>query len=130
MVEEKYNELILFDGVCNLCNGFVQFVLKNEKTKVLKFTSLQSDIGVEIFPEQKLDSIAFVKNGVVYTKSKAVLQILSYLTFPWKVFTVFKILPKFISDFFYDIIAKNRYRLFGKKEACWLPTPDFKSRFV
>lgn len=135
MRENNYNEIILFDGVCNLCNGFVQFVLKNEQKKTIRFTSLQSKIGQKLVKEyqidsQEMDSIVFIKDGKSYIKSRAVLSILNYLVFPWNVLVIFKWVPTPLSNMVYDLIARNRYRFFGKQESCWLPTPDFKMRFL
>ncbi len=130
-----YDNIILFDGVCNLCNGFVRFVLKNERNKVIRFASLQSTIGREIAHDQqidldKIDSIIFIKNQKSYIKTKAVLAVLPFLKPPLNILSIFKIIPTVFGDIAYDFIARNRYALFGKRENCWLPTMELKSRFL
>ena len=127
--------ILLFDGVCNLCNGFVQFVLLNEKDSNINFASLQSEIGQKLLKEFKvsqkgMESIVFIENGNAYEKSLAVLQIVKHLQMPWKLASAFTIIPKIISDGVYDLVAKNRYRMFGKKDVCWIPEPKWKGRFI
>lgn len=131
---EKY-PLLLFDGVCNLCNHTVQFVIKNDATKSIHFAPLQSEIGQFYLekaklPTKELKSLIFIDEGVIYTRSSGALQMSKYLKNPWKMAYAFIIVPKFIRDFVYNIIAKNRYRWFGEKEECMIPTPDIKARFV
>ena len=132
---ENNESIILFDGVCNLCSGFVQFVLRYEKTTDIKFASLQSQIGNSIIKnyqvsQKGLESIVFIENNKAYEKSDAVLRISKYLKFPLSLISAFIILPRFIRDSVYDLVAANRYRLFGKKEVCWLPQPQWKKRFI
>lgn len=127
--------IILFDGVCNLCSGFVQFVLKNEKQKNILFASLQSKEAQIILRENGLKSdemntIVFIENGKIYTKSKAVLKIMDHMKYPWKSMVVLKIFPSKLSDYIYDLIAKHRYRILGKKDSCWIPTQELKARFL
>ena len=127
--------ILLFDGVCNLCNGFVQFVLSNEKNSNINFASLQSEIGQKLLKDFKvtqkgLESIVFIENGKVYEKSSAVLKIARHLKMPWNLASAFTIVPQFLSNGVYDLVAKNRYRMFGKKEVCWIPEPKWKSRFI
>jgi predicted DCC family thiol-disulfide oxidoreductase YuxK len=129
------NTIVLFDGVCNLCNGFVQFVLKHEKAAFIKFASLQSLAGQSLLKDHKIDqvnvdSIVLIHNQKAYIKSSAVLSLLKFMKFPWNVFVFLKIIPPLISDKIYDLVAKYRYRLFGRRESCWLPTPEYKSRFL
>ncbi len=129
--------IILFDGICNLCNGFVQFVLEREKNKKLTFAALQSEVGQILLKQHNLplettpSSIIFISSSkVAYTQSSAVLKMAKFLKKPWYYATYLLFLPKPIRDFFYQIIAKNRYVFFGKTEACWLPTPELQSRFL
>jgi len=127
--------IILFDGVCNLCNSSVNFILKHDKKKRFIFTSLQSDVAKEIllqFPTKylNLDSIILIENGKVYEKSTAALKILKHLYNGYQLLYAFIIIPKFIRDWVYIIIAQNRYKWFGKKEECMLPTSEIKSRFL
>ena len=132
MEEQK---IILFDGVCNLCNGVVQFVIKQDKKAVFRFSSLQSDFGQGVlakhhFPVNELNSFIFLKGEKLYIKSNAALEMCKELGGFWIIIYGFKIIPRFIRDWVYDTIAKNRYRWFGKQESCWLPTPELKARFI
>ncbi|MEO8087934.1 MAG: thiol-disulfide oxidoreductase DCC family protein [Bacteroidota bacterium] len=127
--------IILFDGVCNLCNGFVQFVINNDKKGKFKFASLQSDAAQNIlrplnFPLDELKTIVLVENGRIYLRSRAVLRIAKQLDGIWKMAVVLYIFPSFISDSVYNLVSRNRYRVFGKKDSCMIPTPELKSRFV
>jgi predicted DCC family thiol-disulfide oxidoreductase YuxK len=127
--------LILFDGVCNLCNGSVQFVIKHDKESKFLFTSLQSDKGQEILKHLGLktdnfDSFILLDKGKIYTKSSGVLKEAAILGGWFKIFTIFYLVPTFIRDLFYSFVAKNRYRFFGKKDSCMIPTPELKARFL
>lgn len=125
---------MLFDGVCNFCASSVQFIIKHDKSNSLKFASLQSNIGQQLLTEYKmskaLDGVVFVENNKAYFKSSAAFKIANYFGGFWKGLLVFSILPTSVTDFFYDIIAKNRYKWFGKKDACMLPSPEIRSRFL
>jgi len=127
--------LILFDGVCNLCNSSIQFIIKRDTKNHFVFASLQSKIAQEILTSfgedpQKLDSIVLFENGKLYKKSTAALRIAKKLKGFWKSLYMFMIVPKFIRNLVYSIIAKNRYKWFGKQESCWLPNPDLKAKFL
>ena len=128
-------QIIFFDGVCNLCNNSVNFVIDRDKEQIFRFAPLQSDFAKEKLtplgadPEQ-LDSIILLKNGKVYQKSSAALQIARKLTGAWPALSVLMVLPKFLRDFFYDIIARNRYRWFGKQDQCRIPTPELRKLFL
>jgi len=133
----SYNPyIILFDGVCNLCNGSVNFVLDRDKKKKFKFGALQSDIGKELLRKYNVqhsvnyDSVVLIKNNKVYKKSSAALEVAKHLGGIWPALYVFKIIPSFIRDFIYDLISKNRYRIFGRTETCRLPEPGIKERFL
>jgi predicted DCC family thiol-disulfide oxidoreductase YuxK len=131
----KNKSVILFDGVCNLCNAAVNFIIKHDKNEQFSFASLQSDAAKEIllqFTAKKtnLNSVLLIENGNIYDKSTAVLLITRKLPGGFKFLYVFKILPKFIRDAVYNFIANNRYKWFGKKETCMLPTPEIKNRFL
>lgn len=126
--------IILFDGVCNLCSGSVQFIIKRDPSGYFKFASLQSDFGQQHLQRLNLDpqsfhSIILITGDKVFQRSDAALEIAKKLTGAWPVLYGFKILPRFLRDAVYNLISKNRYRLFGKKDACWIPTPELKSRF-
>lgn len=127
--------VVLFDGVCNLCNGSVVFIIKRDAKSKLRFASLQSEYGVEQMkkfnlPPSALNSVLLIKGDRLFQKSNAALEIVSMLDGIWPMLYVFKILPRFLRDFIYDWIALNRYRWFGKKEACMIPTPDMRARFI
>lgn len=136
------SKIILFDGLCNLCNGSVNFILKRDKDKKYKFASLQSEIGKELCKQYDIDtnvlarsadgvdSIIFIKNDKVFIKSAAVLEILKDLPIGWRVFRIGIILPKVIRDWLYDLIAKHRYRIFGKKDECPMPPENVQDRFL
>jgi len=130
---EKYG-IILFDGVCNLCNGFVQRIIAKDKKDFFRFASLQSEAGQNLlnpYPNLKdLKSIVYLENGKVFTKSSAALKITSRLPGNWKLLQLGYILPRFIRDSIYDLVAKNRYKWFGKKEQCMVPTPELKAKFL
>jgi predicted DCC family thiol-disulfide oxidoreductase YuxK len=128
---ESEHPVILFDGVCNLCNASVQFILRNDRRELFRFTSLQSETAARLLggpPES--DSIILIMNGRHYYKSTAALLIAARLRFPWPVFSVFLIVPPFIRNFIYSVIAKNRYRWFGKKPACMIPDKRVQHRFI
>ncbi len=126
--------LILFDGYCNLCNGAVQFVLKRDKKRQFYFASLSWEVAeqlLEKYPEFKLvDSILLFENNKLRAKSSAALKIAPHLGGLWWMTGIFWVVPKFVRDGIYNWIARNRYKWFGKKEACMMPTPELKSRFL
>jgi predicted DCC family thiol-disulfide oxidoreductase YuxK len=126
--------IILFDGICNLCSGSVQFIIKRDPTAYFKFASLQSDFGQQLLQKFGLDqksfhSIILIQDDKVYQRSDAALKIARRLTGGWPMLYAFNILPRFLRDGVYNLISRNRYKLFGKKDACWIPTPELKSRF-
>jgi predicted DCC family thiol-disulfide oxidoreductase YuxK len=129
-------KIILFDGVCNLCNSAVQFVIKHDKKDVFRFVALQSELGQEIITyigidSKNIDSIILYEPGVAYYyKSDAALQIAKKLDGLFSLGTVFIIIPTSIRNFLYDYIAKNRYEWYGKKESCMIPTPELKIKFL
>ncbi|MDD7887681.1 thiol-disulfide oxidoreductase DCC family protein [Flavivirga sp. 57AJ16] len=132
----KHKKLILFDGVCNLCNSSVQYVIKNDKKNIFMFTALQSDVGKDLIKQfnidtQKTDSILlYTPENSLVSKSTAALKIARHLGFPQNLMSVFFIIPPFIRNWVYDYIAKNRYKWYGKKDACMIPTPELKSKFL
>ncbi|UUF13177.1 MULTISPECIES: thiol-disulfide oxidoreductase DCC family protein [Flavobacterium] len=129
-------KIILFDGVCNLCNGAVQFIIKHDKKNVFRFVALQSDLGKEIckyigVDQTKIDSIILYNPGVAYYhKSSAVIEIANDLGGFYTLLSVFKILPEKLRNYIYNYIAKNRYKWYGKKESCMIPTPELKAKFL
>lgn len=128
------NPIILFDGECNFCDKSVQFIIKRDPNGYFKFASLQSEIGEELLKKYQvpssIDSIILIQNDQYYIKSSAALRICKYLKGPWKLFSTLIIVPRPIRNFFYGIIAKNRYKWFGKQESCMLPTPEQRKRFL
>ena len=127
--------IILFDGVCNFCNGAISFVLKQDKKGVFLFAPLQSEAGQKLLQQYKLptkefDSFVLIDNGQVYTKSAASLRVMNKLPWYWKETQVLKIIPATFRDAIYDFIARNRYKWFGKKKQCMVPTPEIRSRFL
>lgn len=125
--------VILFDGVCNLCNGSVQFILKRDKENKYQFASLQSGFGQKILnqfnlPADNFNSFILFQDGKIFTRSTAALKIFSQLK-GWKWVQIFRIVPEFLQNAVYNVIATNRYKWFGKKDECWLPTPELKGRF-
>jgi predicted DCC family thiol-disulfide oxidoreductase YuxK len=131
----KNEPIIFFDSVCNLCNTTVQFIIKHDKNNHFYFAPLQGKTARELIGKYKKDSllpdsIALVTKGRTYWKSTAVLKIASKLSFPRNLATVFLIVPAFIRNWIYDFIAKNRYKWYGKKDSCMLPTPKLKEKFL
>lgn len=131
----KQQPVILFDGVCNFCNGAVNFVIKRDKKALIQFAPLQSEKGRMFsrqfgFSEEDMKTFLFIEDGKVYTKSTAALRVCRYLGALWPLCYGFIIVPKFIRDGIYNWIAKNRYKWFGKKETCMMPTPEVRTRFI
>ena len=126
--------VILFDGVCNLCTGSVQFILKRDKEKKFLFASLQSNYGQNLLkqfnlPANKFNSFILYQDEKIYTRSTAALKMFQQIR-NWKWVKIFWIVPGFIRDGVYNLIANNRYKWFGQKKECWLPTPELKARFL
>lgn len=132
----KNKKIILFDGVCNLCNTSVQFVITNDKKDIFRFVALQSDLGKKIIKHigianQNIDSIVLYEpERAYYYKSDAALQIAKNLGGIFHFGTIFRILPTVFRNVLYDFVAKNRYKWYGKQESCLLPSPEFASKFL
>jgi predicted DCC family thiol-disulfide oxidoreductase YuxK len=127
--------VILFDGECNLCNGFVGFVLPRDPAGRFKFASLQSPVGQKLLsghalPTNTLDSVVLVERDRVYSRSTAVLRILRRLNRLWPLLYAFVVVPRPLRDAVYDFVARNRYRWFGRRESCLMPTPENRKRFL
>ena len=133
---ESDKKIILFDGVCNLCNNAVQFVVKRDKEAVFRFAALQSEIGKKLIAERnidtnKVDSIILIEPGIAYyIKSTAALKISTSFGGLWSLSTILMWLPEGFRNIVYDFIAKNRYKWYGKKDQCMIPTPELKARFL
>jgi len=125
--------VVLFDGVCNLCNASVAFILRRDPKAYFRFASLQSEAAARLLEgsplEAKLDSIVLLEDGAVFTQSTAALRIARRLRGAWPLLYAFIILPRFLRDPIYDWIARNRYRWFGRRESCMIPDPALKDRF-
>jgi predicted DCC family thiol-disulfide oxidoreductase YuxK len=125
--------IVLFDGVCNLCNGVVQFVIARDSHAKFKFASQQSQAGLELMRTHHLPemtSVVLIRDGQALLKSDAVLEIARLLPAPWSWAVLFRILPRALRDLVYDLVARSRYSIFGRRNACWLPTPELRSRFL
>ena len=134
MNTESKHKVILFDGVCNLCNSFVNFVIRNDKKEVFKFAPIQSDFGKIALKKHRInskdtDSIILIDDDNYYIKSSAALYIAKELSGAYPLLFCFMIVPKFIRNWIYDLVAKNRYKWFGKKVSCMIPTPELKDKF-
>lgn len=135
-VEElkQHQPVLFYDGVCNFCNSSVNFIISKEKKPVLTFAALQSAYGDAIkttFGNTPVpDSLILFDNGKVYTKSSAALRVTRYLKGAWPLMGVFWVVPPFIRHFVYDYVARNRYKWFGKKDQCMIPSPDIRKRFL
>lgn len=132
---ERNHDIVLFDGVCNLCNSAILFIIKRDKKDRFRFAPLDSDIGKELLSQHhmdssKIDSIVLISGDSAFAKADAALNISKHLTHLWPLLYGFKIIPSFISNKIYDFIARNRYKWFGKKESCMIPTPNLTSKFL
>ena len=132
----EHKQLILFDGICNLCNASVNYVIKHDKKDVFRFAALQSEIGKLIVNEfnndiKKIDSIIlFSEEQKLSYKSTAALKIAKHLGFPQNMMVVFFIVPAFIRNWVYDYIAKSRYKWYGKRDTCMVPAPELQNKFL
>ncbi|AYA35757.1 thiol-disulfide oxidoreductase DCC family protein [Hymenobacter oligotrophus] len=130
------SSIILFDGVCNLCHGLVQFIIERDPQARFRFASLQSEAGQRLMPgganpdPENPDSVVLIENGQAYTHSTAILRIVRHLGGGWRLLGLGMVLPRFLRDAAYRFVARNRYRWFGKQNECWLPTPELKARFL
>jgi predicted DCC family thiol-disulfide oxidoreductase YuxK len=128
------SRLVLFDGVCNLCNGVVKFIIGRDPLGRFSFASLQSEGAQEVLrafslPVDDLESFVYVREGRAYRRSSAALYVLRDIGGFWKLSFVFMIIPPPVRDMIYDLVARSRYRLFGRSDSCMLPTPDQQKRF-
>lgn len=132
----KDKKIILFDGVCNLCSNAVQYVIEHDKKDIFRFVALQSDLGMEILQHigidpKHIDSIVLYEPGVAYYyKSTAAIAIAREFGGVFHLGTIFKIIPAALRNVVYDYIARNRYKWYGKKESCMIPTPELKAKFL
>ena len=127
--------IVLFDGVCNLCNSAVQYIIRHDRNKLFRFASLQSETGRHLLsqydlPSDQLDSFILIDNGKAYDRSTGALRVAKKLNGIIPMLYGFIIVPKFIRNGIYNWVGKNRYKWFGKKEECMVPTPELKARFL
>ncbi|WP_106766714.1 thiol-disulfide oxidoreductase DCC family protein [Paenibacillus faecalis] len=133
--KQDHHVIVLIDGVCHMCQGLTKFIIERDPAGLFKFASLQSDIARYMLrqgglPEETMETVVVVENNTYYTRSAAALRIIRRLSFPWRLLYGFIIIPRPLRDLIYKWVAKNRYRWFGKDEACMIPTPDIRSRFL
>ena len=135
MSETSSHSIILFDGVCNLCNSSVNFVIKRDKKDRYRFGALQEEPGAGLMKEYNIDpevtdSIVLIENGKAYTKSTAALRVSRHLGGLYPLAYIFMIIPNFIRNWVYDYVARNRYKWYGKKDQCMIPTPELRAKFL
>ncbi len=133
--QEIQNPVILFDGVCNLCNAVVIFIIKRDRKNLFRFASLQSAFGQSVLQKFHLSANTFnsfilFTSSKIYTKSAAALLVAKQLPGGWPLLYAFIVVPGFIRDAVYNFIASNRYKWFGKKEECWIPSPSLQTKFI
>ncbi len=129
------SKIILFDGVCNFCNYWVNFIVDHDKQNIFKFAALQSEKGRELLdkfelPKNDFDSFILITQNIVFKKSSAAFEIAKQLNGWPKIFAPFRFLPQTLTDFVYDLVARNRYKFFGKQDVCRIPTKEEKSKFL
>ena len=134
-MNEQEKSIVLFDGVCNFCNGSVNYIIEHDSKDYFRFAPLQTEIAEKLLAQHNIDqeqtdSVILVENGRAYTYSTAALKISRHLKGLRSWIYGFIIVPKFIRDYFYKLFAKNRYRLFGKQEQCMIPTPEIRRKFL
>lgn len=134
-MNSENKKIVLFDGVCNLCNDAVTFIIKHDTEDRFRFAALQEEPGISLIrrfgiDSEKVDSIILIDNNKALIKSAAALKISFYLSGIYPLASIFRIIPQVISDMIYDFIARNRYKWFGKKESCMIPTPELKRKFL
>ena len=131
----KLDNLVIFDGVCNLCAKSVRFVLRHEKKPILHFTPMQSATGARLMREhgvnpEDADTFIVIADGRAFVKSDAAIQLSKFLCNGWRLLGVIKFVPRPIRDWFYNVIARNRYQWFGRSDECMVPTPEVRARFI
>ncbi|MEM6966214.1 MAG: thiol-disulfide oxidoreductase DCC family protein [Bacteroidota bacterium] len=131
----KDHPILLFDGVCNLCNGFVQFVIERDPDGKFRFAALQSEEGKQLLkhfnlPVEDIFSVILIEDGQVYTRSTAALRMFKNMKGVYPMLYIFTIVPNTLRDTVYNFVARNRYRWFGQKDSCMIPTPELQRRFL
>jgi predicted DCC family thiol-disulfide oxidoreductase YuxK len=131
----NYKNVVVFDGVCNLCSWGVRFIIRRDHKNTFLFAPIQSKAGAQLLLKhgiqtENIETFLLIKDGVPYTKSDAVFEIIAEFKGAWKVLLIFRFLPRIFRDFMYRVIARNRYRMFGKKDQCMIPSSDIKAKFL
>jgi predicted DCC family thiol-disulfide oxidoreductase YuxK len=135
-MEGNHRKIVFYDGICNLCDGAVRFVLPRDPNGHVRFASLQGEFAKQALAQrgiqdsEALESIVLIENGKSYLRSTAVLRIMGALRFPWNLALVFLVIPRPIRDFVYRWVARHRYAVFGKQDVCLLPRPEWRTRFL
>lgn len=134
-MEPEDHPVVLFDGVCNFCNGAVQFIIRHDPRAVFRFAAYQSSAGKALalrhgIDPEVLETFALVVGDRAFLRSEAALETAIRLGGPWRLLAVFKLVPRIVRDAFYKFIARNRYRWFGQRESCMIPTPALRQRFL
>ncbi len=132
---DHLSPILLFDGVCNLCNNLVMFVIRKDKKARIRFVSLQSEAGKSLLSAAGLnpdtaDTVVYLSGDKTFLRSSAILNLLNDLGGGWRLFYSLIIIPSFIRDFIYNLVARSRYRIFGKRESCMVPPKDIENRFI
>ena len=127
--------ILLFDGVCNFCDASVQFIMRRDHRQIFRYAAIQSDIGQALLthfglPTDQISTVVLIENGQIWTQSDAGLRVARHLNGAWPIAYVFKYIPRFIRDAAYRLLARNRYRWFGQKDACRIPTPQERAMFL
>lgn len=135
MLNKTKHIIVLFDGVCNLCSSSVNFIIKRDKNDLFRFVATQTAAGEQLSKLYGVspisnDTLIVIEDGKVFTKSTAALRVAKRLSGLWPAFIVLYAAPRFIRDYFYNLIAKNRYKWFGKQDTCIMPSPDVRSKFI
>lgn len=128
-------QIVIFDGICNLCNGATQFIIKRDTNNIFLFAAMQSDAAKKMLNEYVAnreipDSIILIKDKKIYEKSDALIEITTHLSGLWPILKISRVIPKKLRDCLYDWLAKNRYKIFGKRETCILPTTELQKKFI
>ena len=135
MISNSEKPIIVFDGICNLCNATIKLIISLDKNDVFRYLSFQSEKAKELMPDydeniKHMDTVILIYNNMIFVKSEAALFIAKLMGYPWKFFYFLRFIPKFIRDWAYEKIAYNRYQWFGKKAACMIPSKDIKYKFL
>lgn len=135
--KQQVDQIVLFDGICNFCSGIVTFIIKRDKKRKFRFSPLQSQSSKALLKQfnifidnDKLDTFIYIRNNKVYIKSTAALYVLKDIGKLYRLLFIFIVIPGFLRNFFYSLIANSRYKIWGKKDECLMPTPEIKDRFL